>query len=168
MKILILVTRNQLFSQQINSWHKKSSPVTRNQFLPQEIHSYHKKSILVKRHQFLWSHILWLNYFINTQQRVKPTKKFAWTFRGNLIPRFPGNSPPWLNPSLFIFFWLPLMEMEFHMINMYTALPMCAETEKTTFLCKDDCILTKHTRRWTYSPLRLQYNLCRTSLLNRP
>ena len=33
----------------------------------------------------------------------------------------------------------------------------------TTFSCKDDCILTKHTRRWTYSPLRLQYDLCRTS-----
>ena len=93
----MLVTRNQLLSQKIISWHKKSSLVTRNQFLPQEIHSYHKKSILVKRNQFLWSHILWLNYFINTQQRVKPTKKFAWmlTFRGNLVPRFPGNSPPW-------------------------------------------------------------------------
>ena len=89
MKILMLVTRNQLLSQKIISWHKKSSLVTRNQFLPQEIHSYHKKSILVKRNQFLWSHILWLNYFINTQQRVKPTKKFAWmlTFRGNLVPR---------------------------------------------------------------------------------
>ena len=29
-----------------------------------------------------------------------------------------------------------------------------AETEKTTFSCKDDCTLTKHTRRWTYSALR--------------
>ena len=98
MKILMLVTRNQLLSQKIISWHKKSSLVTRNQFLPQEIHSYHKKSILVKRNQFLWSHILWLNFFINTQQRVKPTKKFAWmlTFRGNLVPRFPGNLPPCL------------------------------------------------------------------------
>ena len=26
-----------------------------------------------------------------------------------------------------------------------------------------DCILTMHTRRWTYSPLRLQYDLCRPS-----
>ena len=103
MKILMLVTRNQLLSQKIISWHKKSSLVTRNQFLPQEIHSYHKKSILVKRNQFLWSHILWLNYFINTQQRVKPTKKFAWmlTFRGNLVPRFPGNLPPWSALHLF-------------------------------------------------------------------
>ena len=58
-------------------------------------------------------------------------------------------------------------EMEFHMKNMmYPALPMPmhAQTEKTTFSCKDDCILTKHTRRWTYSPLRLQCDLCRTSL----
>ena len=30
---------------------------------------------------------------------------------------------------------------------------MRAQTEKTTFSCKDDCILTKHTQRWTYSPL---------------
>ena len=29
-----------------------------------------------------------------------------------------------------------------------------AETEKTTFSCKDDCTFTKHTRRWTYSTLR--------------
>ena len=46
-------------------------------------------------------------------------------------------------------------EMEFHMINVtYVALHMHAETEKTTFSCKDDCTLTKHTRRWTYSALR--------------
>ena len=45
--------------------------------------------------------------------------------------------------------------MEFHMINItYAALHMCAQTEKTTFSCKDDCTLTKHTRRWTYSALR--------------
>ena len=57
-------------------------------------------------------------------------------------------------------------EMEFHMINMmYAALPMRATT---TFSCKDDCILTKHTRRWTYSPLRLQYDLCRTSFQTPP
>ena len=47
---------------------------------------------------------------------------------------------------------------------MYAALPMCAQTEKTTISCRDDCILMKHTWRWTYSPLRLQYDLCRTSL----
>ena len=30
--------------------------------------------------------------------------------------------------------------MELHMINMiYAALPMRAQTEKTTFSCKDDC-----------------------------
>ena len=45
--------------------------------------------------------------------------------------------------------------MEFHMINItYVALHMRAQTEKTTFSCKDDCTLTKHTRRWTYSALR--------------
>ena len=36
------------------------------------------------------------------------------------------------------------------MINItYAALHVRAETEKTTFSCKDDCTLTKHTRRWT-------------------
>ena len=29
-----------------------------------------------------------------------------------------------------------------------------AETEKTTFSCKNDCTLTKRTWRWTYSALR--------------
>ena len=56
-------------------------------------------------------------------------------------------------------------EMEFKIMNMmYAALPRYAQTEKTTFSCKEDCILTKHTRRWIYSPLRPQYDLCRTSL----
>ena len=55
-------------------------------------------------------------------------------------------------------------EMELYMINLiYVALLMCEQTEKMTFSCKDDCILTKHTRRWTYSSLSLQYDLCRTS-----
>ena len=41
------------------------------------------------------------------------------------------------------------------MINItYAALHMRAQTEKSTFSCKDDCTLTKHTRRWTYSALR--------------
>ena len=31
---------------------------------------------------------------------------------------------------------------------------MRAQTEKTTFPCKDDCTLTKHTWLWTYSALR--------------
>ena len=36
--------------------------------------------------------------------------------------------------------------MEFHMMRiMYVALPMCLQTEKTTFSCKDNCTLTKHT-----------------------
>ena len=40
------------------------------------------------------------------------------------------------------------------MINrMYAALPMRAQTENTTFSCKDDCTLRKHTRGWTYSAL---------------
>ena len=46
-------------------------------------------------------------------------------------------------------------ELEFHMINMiYAALSMRTQTEKTTLSCKDNCTLTKHTRRWTYSALR--------------
>ena len=34
---------------------------------------------------------------------------------------------------------------------MYVALSIHAQTEKTTFSCKDNCTLTKHTGRWTYS-----------------
>ena len=30
----------------------------------------------------------------------------------------------------------------------------CAKSGKTSFSCKDNCTLTKHTRRWTYSALR--------------
>ena len=41
--------------------------------------------------------------------------------------------------------------MEFHMINItYAALHMHAQTEKTTFSCKDDRTLKKHTWRWTH------------------
>ena len=48
--------------------------------------------------------------------------------------------------------------MELHMINItYAALHMSAQTEKTKFTCKDDCTLTKHTRRWTYSALRYSF-----------
>ena len=48
------------------------------------------------------------------------------------------------------------LEMEFQRINMmYAALPMRAPM---TFSCKDGCILTKHTRRWTYSALRYFFN----------
>ena len=42
--------------------------------------------------------------------------------------------------------------------------PHSAQTEKMKFSFKDDCILSKHTWRCTYSPMRLQYDLCRTSL----
>ena len=38
--------------------------------------------------------------------------------------------------------------------------------EKMTFKCKDDCTLTKHTRRWTYGfnvwPLKKQIEFCAT------
>ena len=64
-------------------------------------------------------------------------------------------------------------EMEFHMINItYAALHMRAQTKKTTFSCKDDCTLTKHTRRWTYSALRyffvmkLSLWICKITFLN--
>ena len=51
--------------------------------------------------------------------------------------------------------------MEFHMINIiYAALSIRAQTEKTTFSCKDDCTLTKHTWRWTYSAKDFEIPLC--------
>ena len=89
----ILVTRNQFLSQEINSCPKKSILATRNQFLSQEINSCHKKSFLVSSYPS--------NKLINLRQRVNPTKKFAWayTFRGNLVPRFPENLPPCCLPS---------------------------------------------------------------------
>ena len=63
--------------------------VTRSQFFLQEINSCHKKLFLVSLHPFVKP--------INLQQCMNPTKKFAWAyrFRGNLVPRFPANSPPW-------------------------------------------------------------------------
>ena len=49
------------------------------------------------------------------------------------------------------------------MINIiYAALPMHAQTEKTTFSCKDDCTLTKHTQRCTYSARDFEIPLCHT------
>ena len=33
-------------------------------------------------------------------------------------------------------------------------------SEKMTFLCKDDCTLTKHTRRWTYTARDIEILLC--------
>ena len=54
-------------------------------------------------------------------------------------------------------------EMEFHMINIiYGALSISAQTEKTTFSCKDDCTLTKPTGRWTYSAKDFEIPLCHT------
>ena len=53
------------------------------------------------------------------------------------------------------------LKMEFQMKNIiYKALPMCAQTEKTAFSCKDDCTLTKHTQRWTYSAGDFEIPLC--------
>ena len=47
------------------------------------------------------------------------------------------------------------------MMNIiYAALSLCAQTEKTTFSCKDDCTLTKHTWRWTYSSRDFEIPLC--------
>ena len=39
---------------------------------------------------------------------------------------------------------------------------MRAQTEKTTFTCKDDFLLTKRTRRWTYSALLYFYSRIKT------
>ena len=49
------------------------------------------------------------------------------------------------------------------MINMiYAALSMRAQTEKTTLSCKEDCTLTKNTRRCTYSARDFEIPLCHT------
>ena len=51
------------------------------------------------------------------------------------------------------------------MINiMYLTFPMRAQTENTTFSCKDDCTLTKHTWRWTYSAFQCLFYLYSVSL----
>ena len=53
--------------------------------------------------------------------------------------------------------------MEYDMMNiLYAALPMSAQTEKTTFACKDNCTLRKHTLRWTYSARDFEIPLCHT------
>ena len=62
----------------------------------------------------------------------------------------------------------PKPEMEFHKIKItYAALPMRAQTEKTTFSCKDDCTLTKHKWRWIYSALQYLFYLYSVSLADR-
>ena len=90
----ILVARNQFLSQEINSCHKKSILITRNQFVSLEINSGHKKSFLVSSRPLV--------KLINLWQCVNPSKKFAWayTFRGNPVPRFLVNLLPWLLHSL--------------------------------------------------------------------
>ena len=51
--------------------------------------------------------------------------------------------------------------MEFDMMNIiYAALSISAQTEKTTFSCKDDCTLTKHTGHRTYSARDFEIPLC--------
>ena len=45
---------------------------------------------------------------------------------------------------------------------MYAALPMRTQTEKATFSCKDNCILTKHTRAEHIPQCASNYDLCRT------
>ena len=53
------------------------------------------------------------------------------------------------------------LEMEFHMINIiYAALSIRAQTEKTTFSCKDDCTLMKTTRGWKYYARDFEILLC--------
>ena len=79
--------------------------------------------------------------------------KITWNFFDDLSP--------W--PQLMlnrIWYQASKPELEFHIINiMYAALPMRAHTEKTTFSCKDNWLLTKPIRCWTYSALRLHFNL---------
>ena len=112
-----------------------------------------------------------------TTWKCRRSQKLALPSKIVFAPHTPVPLKNYLN-----FFWWPLTmtatpqlmlnrkwyqaskpEMEFHMIKMmYAALPMRAPT---TFSCKDDCIFTKHTLCWTYSPLRLQYDLCCTSFI---
>ena len=50
---------------------------------------------------------------------------------------------------------------ETHMINIIcAAFPMYKQTEKTSFSCKDDSTLTKHTGCWTYSTRDFKIPLC--------
>ena len=47
------------------------------------------------------------------------------------------------------------------MMNIiYAALSISAQAKKTTFSCKDDCTLTKHTGRWKYSAKNFEIPLC--------
>ena len=88
----ILVSRNQLLSQEINYCHKKSILDTRNQVLSQEINSYHKKSIFFTRNQFLWTHILWLKLFYQfattreSYQKIRLSLYISWE-PGSQVPK---------------------------------------------------------------------------------
>ena len=99
----------------VASWNCiKSNFATKNSFLWQKNDFCHKNSILVTRIQFFSQKSFLLSSHpsvkpINLQQRVNPTKKFAWayTFRGNLVPRFPVNLPPWCQN-----YWDRLQDMQ--------------------------------------------------------
>ena len=69
----------------------------KNWFKWQEIQSCHNRSILDTKKSFLVSSHPSVKP-INLQQCVNPIQKFPWayTFRANLVPRFPVNLPPWV------------------------------------------------------------------------
>ena len=113
------------------------------------------------------------NLKMKTTSKEKTTSKMKTSSKiGLSLPNF--FVPPLPIKSYWTFFWWLLTltathqlmsnricyqvsepEMEFPMIDIiYTALPMHAQTEKTTFSCKDNCTLTKHKRHWTYSALQ--------------
>ena len=86
----LLITRNQ-FILKIDSCDKNVFLFLsqKNQLFSQEINSGHKKSYLVSSHPSL--------KFMNSRQRVSSNKKFAWayTFCGTLVPRFLVNLLSW-------------------------------------------------------------------------
>ena len=73
---------------------------------------------------------------MKTISKVKMTSKIKTTFHLNSQGQLILN---WIRYLVF------KPEMEVHMINIiYAALPMCAQTEKTTFSCKDDYCKALH------------------------
>ena len=106
-----------------------------NQFLSQEIIFCHKKLILVTRNHFpLSSHPL--VKLINSQ--VNPTKIFAWayTFCGNLVARFPVNSPPCLLLlTCCIYTWFQIIDTWYVVTNTCYIIPV------TRYLLSDTCYL---------------------------
>ena len=84
-KKLILVSRNRLLSQEVNSWHKKLILVTRNSFLPQEINSCHKKTVLVNSHPL----VKLFYQFATTResyQKIRLSFYISWE-PGSQVPR---------------------------------------------------------------------------------